>query len=228
MLSQVTRLLALVSAPPLEAATVRHVEVLLLQPDVVMVVVITSTGGVTKRATTFGGPSTPASPWAGEYLNERSPGCTLGTHRFASGFDEPSLSARERAFLPLRPPSERCRRGAAPLRRRRGRPARRHARRGDRRVPAPDRGAREARRAARLLRGALDPRRPFVRVGDELEQPGLANSRSSARRTGSRTGLSARSACSARCAWTTRRRSARCARPPPSSRASSRRSTSGS
>src|SRR6478752_1639567 len=39
MLSQVTRLLALVSAPPLEAATVKHVEVLLLQPEVVLVVV---------------------------------------------------------------------------------------------------------------------------------------------------------------------------------------------
>src|SRR5438876_10809476 len=33
MLSQVTRLLALVSAPPLEATHVRHVEVLLLQPQ---------------------------------------------------------------------------------------------------------------------------------------------------------------------------------------------------
>ncbi len=49
MLSQVTRLLALVSAPPLEATTVVHVEVLLLQPELVMVVVITSAGGVTKR-----------------------------------------------------------------------------------------------------------------------------------------------------------------------------------
>ena len=49
MLSQVTRLLALVSAPPLEATTVVRVEVLLLQPEVVMVVVITSAGGVTKR-----------------------------------------------------------------------------------------------------------------------------------------------------------------------------------
>src|SRR6266581_6510230 len=39
MLSQVTRLLALVSAPPLEAATIRHVEVLLLQPEIVLVVV---------------------------------------------------------------------------------------------------------------------------------------------------------------------------------------------
>src|SRR5215469_8084967 len=48
-LSQLTRLLALVSAPPLEAATVRHVEVLPLQPTVVMVVVITSTGGVSKQ-----------------------------------------------------------------------------------------------------------------------------------------------------------------------------------
>src|SRR3954470_10631360 len=36
VLSQVTRLLALVSAPALEAATVRHVDVLQLQPDVVI------------------------------------------------------------------------------------------------------------------------------------------------------------------------------------------------
>src|ERR1700749_2527090 len=36
MLSQVTRLLALVSAPQLEATHVRHVEVLLLQPQLVM------------------------------------------------------------------------------------------------------------------------------------------------------------------------------------------------
>src|ERR671934_334349 len=49
MLSRVTRLLALVSAPPLEATTVRHVEVLLLQPRVVVVVAISSTGDVTKR-----------------------------------------------------------------------------------------------------------------------------------------------------------------------------------
>src|SRR4051795_2092614 len=56
MLSQVTRLLALVSAPPLEATTVVHVEVLLLQPQVVVVVLITSAGGVTKRVFEFGEP----------------------------------------------------------------------------------------------------------------------------------------------------------------------------
>src|SRR3954465_2166759 len=53
MLSELTRLLALVSAPPLGTATVRHVEVLLLQAQVVMVVVITSTGSVTKRVFRF-------------------------------------------------------------------------------------------------------------------------------------------------------------------------------
>jgi heat-inducible transcriptional repressor len=43
MLSRITRLLALVSAPPLETTTVRSVPA---QPDAVMILVITSTGGV--------------------------------------------------------------------------------------------------------------------------------------------------------------------------------------
>ena len=43
ILSQLTRLLALVSAPPLEAATVRHVDVLQLQPTVVVEVITTTT-----------------------------------------------------------------------------------------------------------------------------------------------------------------------------------------
>jgi heat-inducible transcriptional repressor len=64
-LSEVTRLLALVSAPPLQTASVRHVEVLLLQPTRVMVVVITSAGGVTKRLAVFDGPVDPGlASWA--------------------------------------------------------------------------------------------------------------------------------------------------------------------
>src|SRR3954452_22249309 len=55
-LSQVTNLLAIVSAPLIYTATIRHVEVLLLQPQVLMVVVITSTGGVSKRVFTFDRP----------------------------------------------------------------------------------------------------------------------------------------------------------------------------
>ena len=46
-LSQVTDLVALVTAPPLHTATIHRIEVLRLQPRVVMVVVIASNGGVT-------------------------------------------------------------------------------------------------------------------------------------------------------------------------------------
>jgi len=105
MLSQVTRLLALVSAPPLEATHVRHVEVLLLQPDLVMVVVITSAGGVTKRLFHFDEPVDPGlAQWAGEYLNETVSGLQLGTALLRRRFEDPGLSVRERTFLgSLRP-----------------------------------------------------------------------------------------------------------------------------
>ena len=105
MLSQVTRLLALVSAPPLEATHVRHVEVLLLQPELVMAVVITSAGGVTKRLFHFDEPVDPGlAQWAGEYLNETVSGLQLGTALLRRRFEDPGLSVRERAFLAaLRP-----------------------------------------------------------------------------------------------------------------------------
>src|SRR5581483_1094403 len=78
-LSQVTNLLAIVTAPPIDTSTVRHIEVLLLQPQVLMVVVITSTGGVTKRLFTFASPVDPGlADWAASYLNERLVGLGLG------------------------------------------------------------------------------------------------------------------------------------------------------
>ena len=105
MLSQVTRLLALVSAPPLESTHVRHVEVLLLQPELVMAVVITSAGGVTKRLFHFDEPVDPGlAQWAGEYLNETVSGLQLGTALLRRRFEDPGLSVRERTFLAaLRP-----------------------------------------------------------------------------------------------------------------------------
>jgi heat-inducible transcriptional repressor len=105
MLSQVTRLLALVSAPPLEATTVVHVEVLLLQPELVMVVVITSSGGVTKRLFHFDEPvDSGLAQWAGEYLNETVAGLQLGTSLLRRRFEDSGLSPREREFLgALRP-----------------------------------------------------------------------------------------------------------------------------
>ena len=63
--------MALVTAPPLETATIHRVEALRLQPHVVMVVVITSTGAVTKRVFTFEAPVDPGLvEWASSYLNE--------------------------------------------------------------------------------------------------------------------------------------------------------------
>src|SRR5688572_1126555 len=105
MLSQVTRLLALVSAPGIETATVRHVEVLVLQPSVVMVVTITSTGGVAKKLFTFDEPVDGGlAAWANEYLNERLDGVQLGTHLLRRRIADTSLSPREQRFLDaLRP-----------------------------------------------------------------------------------------------------------------------------
>jgi len=99
-LSQVTSLLAIVSAPPLQTATVRHVEVLVLQPQVLMVVVITSTGGVTKRLFTLDRPvDTGLADWAAEYLNERLAGLGLGARMLGQRLTDPELPSRERAFL---------------------------------------------------------------------------------------------------------------------------------
>jgi len=177
-LSEVTRLLALVSAPPMQATTVRHVEVLLLQPRVVMVVVITATGGVSKRALSFADPVDPGlAGWAREYLNERVSGLRLGTHLLRQRFEDPELSARERDFLAVLRPAftdlltaeqRLFVGGAAGL--------------------LDDVRSEELaayrrllelleKRAAllALLGDTLDPGRPFIRVGQELDVPSLAD-----------------------------------------------------
>ncbi len=99
-LSQVTDLLAVVSAPSINAATIRHVEVLALQPQVVMVVIITSTGSVSKLLATFEAPVDPGLvAWAGEYLNERLSGLGVGARMLNQRLNDPSLGTTERAFL---------------------------------------------------------------------------------------------------------------------------------
>ena len=99
-LSQVTNLLALVTAPPIETATIRRVEVLLLQPQVAMVVVITSTGGVTKRVISYDAPVDPGLvDWAGSYLNEALGGLDVGSRALQSRLAAPELSAGEQGFL---------------------------------------------------------------------------------------------------------------------------------
>jgi heat-inducible transcriptional repressor len=176
MLAQVTRLLAVVSAPAHEVATVRHVEALLLQPNVVMVVVITSSGGVSKLRYSFPEPVDPGLvTWAAEYLNERLAGVRIGSRAARLAFDEPALDPRERAFLIVlrgafeQAPDEERRLyvgGTAGLLDE---------------MRAGEIGAYRSllealeKRAALLdvLAQRLDPRRTFARVGEELEQPGL-------------------------------------------------------
>jgi heat-inducible transcriptional repressor len=176
ILSDLTRLLALVSAPPLDATVVRHVEVLALQPRLVMAVVITSTGGVSKGMFGFDEPVDPGlANWAAEYLNERVAGLTLGTHLLRQRFDDPELTERERQFLGrLRPAFTELVRdeqrlyvgGAAGLL---------DAARADEVDVYRSLFEMLDKRAAvlEILSGALDSSRPFVRVGAELDNPAL-------------------------------------------------------
>jgi heat-inducible transcriptional repressor len=107
-LSQVTNLLALVTAPPIETATIHRVEVLLLQPQVAMVVIITSTGGVTKRIISY---DTPVDPglvdWASSYLNEALGGLDVGSRMLQSrlmvegGAEQQFLATLAPAFTEL-------------------------------------------------------------------------------------------------------------------------------
>jgi len=99
-LSQVTNLLAIVSAPPIHGTTIRHIEVLLLQPQVLMVVVITSTGGVTKRVFTFDRPVDPGlAQWSASFLNETLVGLGIGARMFNFRLNDAALGPTERAFV---------------------------------------------------------------------------------------------------------------------------------
>ncbi len=99
-LSQVTNLLAIVSAPPIGTTTIRRVELLLLQPQLAMVVVITSTGGVSKRLISYDHPVDPGLiDWAGSYLNEALGGMGVGARMLAGRLADPGLPTTERDFL---------------------------------------------------------------------------------------------------------------------------------
>jgi heat-inducible transcriptional repressor len=99
-LSQVTNLLALVTAPPIETATIHRIEVLLLQPQVAMVVVITSTGGVTKRVISYDVPvDSGLVAWAASYLNEALGNMDVGSRKVLARLNDPALALSERDFL---------------------------------------------------------------------------------------------------------------------------------
>jgi len=99
-LSQITDLVALVTAPPLHTATIHRIEVLRLQPKVVMVMVIASNGGVTKRVFTFEEEVDPGLvEWAASYLNEQLTGLGIGARMAADRLRDPELGPTETGFL---------------------------------------------------------------------------------------------------------------------------------
>ncbi|HKY25808.1 MAG TPA: heat-inducible transcriptional repressor HrcA [Gaiella sp.] len=171
-LSEATHLLALVSAPALESAAVRHVDVVQLQPHVVIVVVITASGSVSKRMVEFDDSVDPGLvEWARAYLDETVVGRRASANVLRRAFEAPELSLRERRFIDaLRPAfsavaaqaTELYVGGAASLL-------------GDARGAELDACQRLLeileRRAAvlGLLQEALDPDRTVVRVGPEFE-----------------------------------------------------------
>ncbi len=99
-MSRATNLLALVLAPRMSGARLRHVELLMLQPTQLMYVFIVSTGAVMKGV--FEWPAAVDSglvDWARTYLNETFEGQALTSRLIKRALDNPGLSQRETAFL---------------------------------------------------------------------------------------------------------------------------------
>jgi heat-inducible transcriptional repressor len=176
-LSRMTDLVALVTAPPLDTATIHRVEALLLQPTVVMVVVISSAGAVTKRTFTFEQPvDTGLVEWASEYLNERLSGLGLGARMIADRLDDPDLGAAEERFLSSIKSAFSSLEGAGEQELYMEGAARLLSDSHFDDLPDIDRLMRVLERRAgmlRMLRSALDERSVFLWIGDENPQPEL-------------------------------------------------------
>lgn len=176
-LSRITDLLALATAPPPSTARIHRVEVLLLQPHLVMVVAIASNGAVTKRIFSFSAPLDPGLvAWASSYLNERLSGLGLGARMIADRLADPALDQAEAGFLAEisevfsgldgQPEADLYLEGAARLL------SEDHA--GD--LPRVEPLMRALERRAgllRALRSALDERSVFVWIGGENPTPEL-------------------------------------------------------
>lgn len=177
-LSSLTRLLAIATAPPLETTVVRHVELLQLQPNVVVLVVITSAGDVSKRNFVLDAAvEGRLLEWVAEYLNERLRGQRLSRRLLGATFGDSELSTVEaHVLVQLEPAFTELLQGDQGV----------HVGGAAGLLAEFPRGELAAvqrllevldERASllELLRQRLDSRRPFVRVGGELEDPSLAS-----------------------------------------------------
>lgn len=99
-MAEATNLLALVIAPRTSGARVRHVELLLLQPRLVMVVFIVSTGRVAKWVVDYPDPVDPGTvEWARTYLNESLSEHIVTERLVRRILESPELKERESTFL---------------------------------------------------------------------------------------------------------------------------------
>jgi heat-inducible transcriptional repressor len=99
-LARTTGLLALVSAPMQNNTAIKHVEVLLLHPDLVMVVIITASGGIIKKLVMFDGDVDPGLVnWARSFLSDAIRDFDLGSRRLRLYLEEADLGPTESAFL---------------------------------------------------------------------------------------------------------------------------------
>jgi heat-inducible transcriptional repressor len=100
-LVQVTDLMALATAPPdTVAATIHRIEVLRLQPRLVMVVAIASSGAVAKRVFDFDSPvDLGLVKWASSYLNESLAGMGVGSRMVAGRLAAADLGPAEAEFI---------------------------------------------------------------------------------------------------------------------------------
>jgi heat-inducible transcriptional repressor len=177
-LAEMTNLLAIASAPATPRATIHRVEVLTLPAGVVMVVVITSDGGVSKFLRAF---DTPVDPglvqWAAEYLNERVGGMPVGARMLAQRLGgDAELGPRERGFLDeLAPAFGNLAGGGEDVLYVDGTSRLLGAHRLVSREALNELMSLIEQRAAlvELLRGALGERSVFVRIGQENDMPGL-------------------------------------------------------
>ena len=176
-LSRMTDLVALVTAPPLDTATIHRVEALLLQPTVVMVVVISSAGTVTKRTFNFEqSVDTGLVEWASEYLNERLSGLGLGARMIGDRLSDPDLGIAEQRFLDSIKSAFSSLEGTGEQELYMEGAARLLSDSHFDDLPDIDRLMRVLERRAgmlRMLRSALDERSVFLWIGDENPQPEL-------------------------------------------------------
>jgi heat-inducible transcriptional repressor len=171
--AELTHLLAVTSAPRVETTVVRHVELIQLQPDSIVLVVITAAGEVYKKVLQLSQAVERGLIEAvAEYLNDCLSGARLGSRLIRSTFNAPGLDDSETRILSILEPTfdelVRTERsvfygGAADM------------------IPAfSGDNVLAARRllelldertdVLELLRETLDSKRPFVRVGRELEE----------------------------------------------------------